>query len=113
MPRFRIFRLMYLLLPLLILAGCKTEGKRPVVKIGYMLCNNEHETTQRFLPLTRYLSDTCGVDFVMVAVDAHDFEKPRSFERWNPLCGRVLMSRTVCCRPLCNRQGNKPPARGP
>jgi len=66
---------MYLLLPLLILAGCKTEGKRPVVKIGYMLCNNEHETTQRFLPLTRYLSDTCGVDFVMVAVDAHDFEK--------------------------------------
>jgi phosphonate transport system substrate-binding protein len=77
-PTMRIFptiRLFIALAALLIVAGCKTEGKRPVVKIGYMLCNSEQETTQRFLPLTRYLSDKVGVDFVMVPVDTHDFEK--------------------------------------
>lgn len=58
------------------LAGCKTEGgKRQVVKIGYMLCNSEQETTQRFAPLTKYLSDKVGVDFEMVPVDTNDFEK--------------------------------------
>lgn len=68
-------RFLLLFLPLLLLAGCKGEGGRPVVKIGYMLCNNEQETMSRFLPLTRYLSDKCGVDFVAVPVDTHDFEK--------------------------------------
>lgn len=58
-----------------VISGCKSEGKRQVVKIGYMLCNSEQETTQRFLPLTKYLSDKVGVDFVMVPVDTHDFEK--------------------------------------
>ena len=57
------------------IAGCKNDGKRPVVKIGYMLCNSEQETSQRFLPLTRYLSDKVGVDFVMVPVDTNDFDK--------------------------------------
>jgi len=71
----RIIRLFIPLAVLLTVAGCKTEGNRPVVKIGYMLCNSEQETTQRFLPLTRYLSDKVGVDFVMVPVDTHDFEK--------------------------------------
>ncbi|MDD2364848.1 MAG: phosphate/phosphite/phosphonate ABC transporter substrate-binding protein [Desulfuromonadaceae bacterium] len=59
----------------LMLAGCKSEGKRETVKIGYMLCNSERETTERFLPLTKYLSDKVGVDFVMVPVDTNDFEK--------------------------------------
>ncbi|GFE56421.1 ABC transporter substrate-binding protein [Geobacter sp. AOG1] len=70
-----MIRLVIFLAVLLVVAGCKTEGKRPVVKIGYMLCNSEQETTQRFLPLTRYLSDKVGVDFVMVPVDTLDFEK--------------------------------------
>ena len=56
------------------LVGCK-EQSRQVVKIGYMNCNNEQETKHRFLPLTRYLSDKVGVEFVMVPVDTHDFEK--------------------------------------
>ena len=60
---------------LLLITGCKGEGKRPVVKIGYMLCNSEQETSQRFRPLTRYLSDKVGVDFEMVPVDTNDFEK--------------------------------------
>jgi phosphonate transport system substrate-binding protein len=62
-----------LLLPLL--CGCNRETPRPVMKIGYMICNNEQETSQRFLPLTRYLSEQTGIDFVAVLVDTHDFEK--------------------------------------
>lgn len=61
-------------LPLL-LSGCQRSGERQVVKIGYMLCNNEQETMSRFLPLTRYLSEKTGVDFVAVPVDTHDFDK--------------------------------------
>ncbi|AJE02486.1 phosphate/phosphite/phosphonate ABC transporter substrate-binding protein [Geobacter pickeringii] len=68
-------RLAFVILTLFLLAGCKAEGKRPVVKIGYMICNSEQETLRRFAPLTRYLSDACGVDFVLVPVDTHDFEK--------------------------------------
>ena len=64
-----------MLVVLVAITGCKSEGKRQVVKIGYMLCNSEEETTQRFRPLTKYLSDKVGVDFVMVPVDTHDFEK--------------------------------------
>ena len=71
----QIFRLLLIAASLLIIAGCKGDGKRQVVKIGYMLCNSEQETTRRFLPLTRYLSDKVGVDFVMVPVDTNDFEK--------------------------------------
>lgn len=59
---------------LFVITGCKGEGKRPVVKIGYMLCNSEQETMQRFLPMTRYLSDKVGVDFVAVPVHTTDFE---------------------------------------
>lgn len=70
-----IFRLCLLVTLVLALSGCKDEGKKQVVKIGYMLCNSEQETTQRFLPLTRYLSDKVGVEFQMVPVDTHDFEK--------------------------------------
>jgi phosphonate transport system substrate-binding protein len=66
---------MMIVFALMLLSGCKTEGKRQVVKIGYMLCNSEQETTQRFLPLTRYLSDKTGVEFEMVPVDTNDFEQ--------------------------------------
>jgi phosphonate transport system substrate-binding protein len=68
-------RLCLILVVLASVDGCKTEGKRQVVKIGYMLCNSEQETTQRFAPLTKYLSDKVGVDFEMVPVDTNDFEK--------------------------------------
>ena len=71
-----IFRLCLLLaITVFALTGCKETGNKQVVKIGYMLCNSEQETSQRFLPLTRYLSDKVGVEFQMVPVDTHDFEK--------------------------------------
>lgn len=57
------------------LSGCKNTKKRPVMRIGYMNCNNEQETMQRFLPLTRYLSEKLDVEFIAVPVDTHDFEK--------------------------------------
>lgn len=75
MIRSTLTRVILLALSLALLAGCKAEGSRPVVKIGYMLCNNEEETMARFLPITRYLSEKCGVDFVAVPVDTHDFER--------------------------------------
>ena len=75
MNYFRILNTAFALLMLLMVAGCSSEAKRPVVKIGYMLCNSEEETMQRFKPLTSYLSDKVGVDFVMVPVDTNDFEK--------------------------------------
>jgi phosphonate transport system substrate-binding protein len=75
MPAPRLMRLMCLVLALFSFAGCKSEGKRPALKIGYMVCNSERETMQRFLPLTRYLSEKVGVDFVAVPVDTQDFEK--------------------------------------
>ncbi len=76
MPVPHVMRLMWsLVLALVLLTGCKSEGKRPVLKIGYMVCNSERETQQRFLPLTRYLSEKVGVDFVAVPVDTQDFEK--------------------------------------
>lgn len=62
-----------MLVPLLF--SCQRGDGRQTVKIGYMLCNSEQETTARFLPLTKYLSDKVGVNFVMVPVDTLDFEK--------------------------------------
>ena len=70
-----VVKLLLIVASITMISGCKGENKRQVVKIGYMLCNSEQETTQRFLPLTRYLSDKVGVDFVMVPVDTNDFEK--------------------------------------
>lgn len=71
----RILRFLLVTTLLIIITGCKFDGKRPVVKIGYMLCNSEQETMQRFLPMTRYLSEKVGVDFVAVPVQTADFEK--------------------------------------
>jgi phosphonate transport system substrate-binding protein len=63
------------LLLLLLLPSCTSEKQGPVLKIGYMICNSERETEERFLPLTRYLSEKVGVEFVFVPVDTEDFEK--------------------------------------
>lgn len=63
------------LMSLVMLAGCNKIENRPKMKIGYMNCNNEEETTGRFTPMTRYLSEKTGVDFEFVPVDTNDFEK--------------------------------------
>lgn len=62
------------LIVICMLSGCNTKQERKVMKIGYMICNSEHETKQRFDPMTRYLSDKTGIDFELVPVDTQDFE---------------------------------------
>ena len=59
---------------LLLLSGCNAKPERKVMKIGYMICNSEQETMDRFAPLTRYLSDKTGIEFEPVPVDTADFE---------------------------------------
>ncbi len=54
--------------------SCDKLKQRPIYKIGFMNCNSRQETMERFLPLTRYLSDKVGVEFVAVPVDTHEFE---------------------------------------
>ncbi len=73
MKRYPVFLLIFLSLVTL-LSGCDNPGERPVMRIGYMNCNNEQETLKRFTPLSRYLSDKVGVDFETVPVDTHEFE---------------------------------------
>ncbi|BCR05343.1 ABC transporter substrate-binding protein [Desulfuromonas versatilis] len=63
------------LLALVALSGCDRAAERPKMRIGYMNCNSEEETLQRFRPLTRYLSEKLGVDFETVPVDTQDFEE--------------------------------------
>ena len=75
MPSTRPFRLFLILTLFFLLAGCDRQEKRPTYKIGYMICNSEIETGERFLPLTRDLSDKVGGDFVFVPVDTQEFEK--------------------------------------
>lgn len=63
------------LMSLAFITGCNKIENRPKMKIGYMNCNNEQETTGRFTPMTQYLSEKTGVDFEFVPVDTNDFEK--------------------------------------
>ncbi len=67
-----------IILVLLLATACMTgdgdrEGKKPVYRIGYMICNSEEETLRRFRPLTAYLGKKLGVDFQAVAIDTINF----------------------------------------
>jgi phosphonate transport system substrate-binding protein len=106
----RIISLSALILFLSILTSCKDQGRK-VVKIGYMNCNNEQETKHRFVPLTRYLSDKVGVEFVMVPVDTHDFEKrfnqgDFAFTHTNSLIYIVLKERNNLTLVASEKRGN-------
>jgi len=70
-----MLRSVLVLLVLLMLAGCQPETDWPTYRIGYMNCNSESETTARFRPLTRYLSEQLKVNFELVPVDTQDFEE--------------------------------------
>lgn len=69
------------ILLLVIFCACSKEqqaaGKadRPTYKIGYMICNSERETLQRFIPFSKYLGDKLGVNFETVAIDTINFTK--------------------------------------
>jgi len=44
-------------------------------RIGYMICNSEQETLDRFRPLTAYLAKKLGVRFEIQAIDTVDFTR--------------------------------------
>jgi len=47
----------------------------PTYKIGYMICNSEKDTLERFIPFTAFLSKKMGVNFEPVAIDTINFTK--------------------------------------
>ncbi|MBA3015895.1 MAG: phosphate/phosphite/phosphonate ABC transporter substrate-binding protein [Proteobacteria bacterium] len=57
--------------------SCSTEQKKslPTYRIGYMICNSEKETLDRFIPLTIYLGQQLNVQFEAVAIDTLNFGK--------------------------------------
>lgn len=60
-----------ILLLLTNVSGCK---KNKTYKIGYMICNSNKETEDRFLALNVYLEKETGYKFKFYAVDTVDFE---------------------------------------
>ncbi len=56
-----------------ILSGCDSVKERPKMRIGYMNCNSEAETKERFGPLNEYLSQQLNIDFELVSVDTQEF----------------------------------------
>ncbi len=81
--------LLILLLSFTLLAACsgqpdhETAGTAarpektalPVYQIGYMICNSEKETLQRFLPFSKYLGEKLGVRFETRAIDTINFTR--------------------------------------
>ncbi len=61
------------------LLGCSspTPQKKdlPVYKIGYMICNSEQETLQRFKPFSAFLGKKMGVQFETIAIDTINFTR--------------------------------------
>ncbi|MBU0675946.1 MAG: phosphate/phosphite/phosphonate ABC transporter substrate-binding protein [Proteobacteria bacterium] len=71
---------------LLLLAACKASSDKapvaktsakdiPTYKIGYMICNSEHETMQRFIPFSKYVGDKMGVKFETIPIDTINFTR--------------------------------------
>lgn len=75
MPASLLTRLLLWVVPLAVLCGCTSEKSPETIRIGYLLCNSERETVERFLPLTRYLTQKVGVTFEMVPVEINSFER--------------------------------------
>ena len=48
---------------------------RPTYKIGYMICNSEKETLERFIPFSKHLGDKLGVNFETIAIDTINFTR--------------------------------------
>lgn len=74
-----LFRLVFAITCLTSLCCCQKPPSEktslPTYRIGYMVCNSEEETLDRFKPLTAYLSLKIGVNFEAVAIDTINFTK--------------------------------------
>jgi len=47
----------------------------PTYRIGYMICNSEKETKDRFMPLTKYLGEKLGVNFELIPIHTNEYMK--------------------------------------
>ena len=67
--------LIFILLSSFLLTSCSspTPEELPTYRIGYMICNSQKETMDRFLPLTKYLGEKLGAKFEMVAIDTNEY----------------------------------------
>ncbi len=54
--------------------GSASGKENAPIRIGYMICNSLSETSDRFEPLTAYLSEKIGQKFESVYVNTFDFE---------------------------------------
>jgi phosphonate transport system substrate-binding protein len=75
----KVIKLLFVLLVVIFYSSCQwstpVDDPEKTFKIGYMICNSEKDTLQRFLPFTEYLSQKMGVHFEAVAIDTADFTK--------------------------------------
>jgi len=55
------------------------SSDKPVLRIGYMICDSLEETKSRFEPLTRHLSAVTGITVTPVYLNT--FDVPEAFER--------------------------------
>jgi len=67
----------FLILALLLVSSCSPPpaDKKETYRIGYMICNSEKETMDRFQPLTKYLSEKLGVNFEMIPIHTNEYMK--------------------------------------
>ena len=72
-------KVLTIIITCLLMVSCsspeKSKQELPTYKIGFMICNSEKETLERFIPLTAYLSKKLGVNFEPVAIDTINFTK--------------------------------------
>ena len=74
MPASLLVKMLIGIVSMVILNGCNGGSKPEIFKIGFLLCNSEKETVERFVPLTGYLTKKVGVEFRMVPVGINEFE---------------------------------------
>jgi phosphonate transport system substrate-binding protein len=53
----------------------EAEEDRPTYKIGYMICNSEKETLERFIPFSKYLGAKLNVNFETIPIDTINFTR--------------------------------------
>jgi len=68
---------------LTVVPACKKNLTEKTYKIGFMICNSEKETKERFQPLVEYLKKETGYNFTLEAVDTVDFEEKFKKEQYD------------------------------
>jgi len=69
--------LLLLFCTLFFIVSCNSAPQEELktYRIGYMICNSEKETLDRFLPLTKYLGEKLGVKFEMIPIHTNEYMK--------------------------------------